>query len=44
MILSRVWYVLLGLAVAACLYVVFIAVGQYERQTTRALKEGLALR
>ena len=42
MILSRVWYVLLGLAVAVALYVVFIAVGQYERQTTRALKEGLA--
>ena len=42
MILSRVWYVLLGLAVAVAMYVVFIAVGQYERQGTRALKEGLA--
>jgi hypothetical protein len=42
MILSRVWYVVLGLAVAVALYVVFIAVGQYERQATRALKEGLA--
>ncbi|HEY8088513.1 MAG TPA: MXAN_5187 family protein [Polyangiaceae bacterium] len=42
MILSRVWYVLLGLAVAVALYVVYIAVGQYERQGTHALKEGLA--
>jgi hypothetical protein len=42
MILSRVWYVLLGIAVAVALYVVFLAVGQYERQGTRALKEGLA--
>jgi len=42
MILSRVWYVLLGLAVSVALYVVFVAVGQYNRQTTRALKEGLA--
>jgi CHASE4 domain len=42
MILSRVWYVLLGLAVAVAMYVVYIAVGQYERQGTRALKEGLA--
>jgi hypothetical protein len=42
MILSRVWYVLLGLAVAVAMYVVYIAVGQYDRQATRALKEGLA--
>ena len=42
MILSRVWYVILGLAVAVALYVVYVAVGQYNRQTTRALKEGLA--
>jgi hypothetical protein len=42
MILSRVWYVILGAAVAVALYVVFIAVGQYNRQTTLALKEGLA--
>ncbi|HEY5146479.1 MAG TPA: hypothetical protein VII82_06915, partial [Polyangiaceae bacterium] len=27
---------------AVALYVVFIAVGQYNRQTTLALKEGLA--
>jgi hypothetical protein len=42
MILSRVWYVLLGLAVAVAMYVVYIAVGQYDRQATRSLKEGLA--
>jgi hypothetical protein len=42
MILSRVWYVVLGLAVAVALYVVYVAVGQYARQGTRALKEGLA--
>src|SRR5580704_16481425 len=42
MILSRAWYVLLGVAVAVALYVVFVAVGQYNRQTTLSLKEGLA--
>jgi hypothetical protein len=42
MVLSRVWYVLLGVAVAVALYVVFVAVGQYNRQSMRALKEGLA--
>ena len=42
MILSRVWYVVLGVAVAVALYVVYVAVGQYNRQTARALKEGLA--
>ena len=42
MILSRVWYVLLGAAVAVALYVVYVAVGQYNRQTTLARKEGLA--
>jgi hypothetical protein len=42
MILSRVWYVLLGLAVAVALYVVFVAVGQFDRQGLLSLKEGLA--
>jgi hypothetical protein len=42
MVLSRLWYVLLGLAVAVALYVVFIAVGEFDRQSARALKEGLA--
>jgi hypothetical protein len=42
MILSRVWYFLLGIAVGVALYVVYVAVGQYDRQTMHALKEGLA--
>ncbi len=42
MILSRVWYVLLGVAAAVALYVVYLAVGRYNRQTTLDLKEGLA--
>src|SRR5580700_5402178 len=42
MILSRVWYVLLGVAVGVALYTVFVAVGQYNRQNALALKEGLA--
>ena len=42
MVLSRVWYVLLGVAVAVALYVVYVAVGEYDRQSTHALKEGLA--
>jgi hypothetical protein len=42
MILSRVWYVLLGLAVAVALYVVFVAVGQFDRQGLLGVKEGLA--
>jgi hypothetical protein len=42
MILSRVWYVLLGLALAVALYVVYIAAGEYERQAAHALRAGLA--
>jgi hypothetical protein len=42
MILSRAWYVLLGVAVGVALYTVFVAVGQYNRQSALALKEGLA--
>jgi hypothetical protein len=42
MVLSRVWYVLLGVAVAVALYVVYVAVGEYNRRETHALKEGLA--
>lgn len=42
MILSRVWYVLLGLAVAVAMYVLYVAVGQFDRRGTRSLKEGLA--
>ena len=42
MVLSRVWYVLLAVAVAVALYVVYVAVGEYDRRETHALKEGLA--
>jgi hypothetical protein len=42
MILSRAWYVVLGLAVAVALYVVYVAVGQQNRQGALALREGLA--
>ena len=42
MILSRVWYVLLGLAVAVAMYTVYLAAGKYERQAKHALNEGLA--
>src|SRR5277367_770504 len=42
MILSRVWYVLVGLAVAVAMYILYVAVGQFDRQGTRSLKEGLA--
>src|ERR1700691_675404 len=42
MVLSRLWYVLLGLAVAVAMYICYVAVGQFDRQGTRALKEGLA--
>src|SRR6202167_714230 len=42
MVLSRLWYVLLGLAVAVAMYICYVAVGQFDRQGTLALKEGLA--
>jgi hypothetical protein len=42
MILSRLWYVLLGAAVSVALYVLFVAAGQYDRQNVLSLKEGLA--
>jgi hypothetical protein len=42
MILSRVWYVLLGAAVVVALYALYVAVGQFNRTTTHALAEGLA--
>ena len=37
MLLSRFWYVLLSVAVAVCLYVVYLAVGQYNRQNATNL-------
>jgi hypothetical protein len=42
MILSRVWYVLLGAAVVVALYALYVAVGQFNRTTTHSLAEGLA--
>jgi len=42
MVLSRVWYVLVGVAVAVAMYICYVAVGQFDRQGTRSLKEGLA--
>ena len=42
MVLSRAWYVVLGLAVAVALYALYVAVGEYDRQATHALQEGLA--
>src|SRR5262249_44508718 len=34
MLLSRFWYVLLAVAVGVCLYIVFLAVGQFNRGNT----------
>ena len=42
MLLSRFWYVLLSLAVGVSLYIVFLAVGQYNRRQGIVMKEGLA--
>jgi hypothetical protein len=42
MILSRIWYIVLSLLVGIALYVVFLAVGQYNRRNTAATTEELA--
>jgi hypothetical protein len=42
MLLSRFWYVFLSLLLAMALYVVFLAVGQYNRRNQVAMTEGLA--
>lgn len=42
MILSRVWYVILSLFLAFALYIVFLAVGQYDRRNAVAMAETLA--
>lgn len=39
MILSRIWYLILGLLVAAAYYVVSLAVGQYNRRNATAMEE-----
>lgn len=41
MILSRIWYVILSLLIAAAAYVVFLAVGQYNRSNAAAASETL---
>lgn len=42
MLLSRFWYVVLSLALGAAAYVVFLAVGQYNRRNALAMAETLA--
>ncbi|MBP9112076.1 MAG: hypothetical protein KBF88_04670 [Polyangiaceae bacterium] len=42
MLLSRFWYVFLGLLAGVAAYVVFLAVGQYNRSNYGAMKELLA--
>src|SRR4051812_79691 len=41
MILSRIWYVILGLLLAAAYYVVSLSVGQYNRRNAAAMDETL---
>jgi hypothetical protein len=41
MILSRIWYVILALLLAAAYYVVALAVGQYNRRNAAAMDETL---
>lgn len=41
MILSRIWYVILALLLAAAYYVVALAVGQYNRRNQGAMEETL---
>ncbi len=41
MILSRIWYVILALLLAAAYYVVSLAVGQYNRRNASAMDETL---
>jgi hypothetical protein len=41
MILSRVWYVVLALLLAAAYYIVALAVGQYNRRNQTAMEETL---
>src|SRR6185436_11813183 len=41
MILSRLWYVILGLLLAAAYYIVSLAVGQYNRVSQVAMDDAL---
>lgn len=42
MLLSRFWYAILSVLAALALYVVFVAVGQYNRRNSVAMSEGVA--
>src|SRR4029079_851539 len=42
MLLSRFWYVLLGLVLGALVFVLFLAESMYNRQGARTLAEGLS--
>ena len=42
MVLSRLWYVVLALGVGISMYVVFLAVGEYNRRNGVAMTEELA--
>ena len=42
MVLSRIWYIVLSLLLGVALYVVFLAVGQYNRRNGVAMTEELA--
>src|SRR5215469_3693012 len=41
MLLSRFWYVILSVIVGVATYVVFLAVGQYNRRNLEAMRSGL---
>src|SRR4051812_17266109 len=41
MILSRIWYVILAILLAAAYYIVSLAVGQYNRRNNAAMEETL---
>src|SRR3954470_9224720 len=42
MLLSRFWYVILSILLGVAFYVVFLAVGQYNRRNVAAMNEELA--
>ncbi|MEO6419062.1 MAG: MXAN_5187 family protein [Polyangiaceae bacterium] len=42
MLLSRFWYAILSFCVCVAIYIVFVAVGQYNRRNQVAMTEGLA--
>ncbi|HVU04567.1 MAG TPA: MXAN_5187 family protein [Polyangiaceae bacterium] len=42
MLLSRFWYVILGLVTGALVFVLYISMSMYNRQVSRAMAEGLS--